>query len=256
MCRKAPLWQAAWPAQPHSVVEQGGCIWRSVFALPSRKGGGRRAIAFETPSSLLSAEQGEESGSLVGAFSMSEQGGGPPPPSLLPPGRGEVGRGVDPAPRPGRGLSRSRSSVSRPRAPARRRRCPGRLAGAAKLSLEIFSRGLPGARARAAPPARKPQPRQALGRPLPAAGRKLSLGPWSALRAAREPASFAEAAEGVRHGRAIVVQKQSVRGARARSGSDNPRVFKGLCRLVPARLPILRVGFRPFPSVSVRDSPG
>ena len=41
------------------------------------EGGGRRATAFETPSSLLSAEQREESGSLVGAFSMAEQGGGP-----------------------------------------------------------------------------------------------------------------------------------------------------------------------------------
>ena len=43
-------------------------------------------------------------------------------------------------------------------------------AGAAKLSLEIFSGGTPGARPRAAPPARKPQLRQA---PWPTALRTL-----------------------------------------------------------------------------------
>ena len=45
----------------------------------------------------------------------------PPGSSLLPPGRGEVGRGVAPAPQPGRGASRSRSSVNCLGAPASRR---------------------------------------------------------------------------------------------------------------------------------------
>ena len=58
-----------------------------------------RAITVETPSSLLS-----------------------PGSSLLPPGRGEVGRGVDPGGRrPGRGPSRSRSSMKKHLAWERRR---------------------------------------------------------------------------------------------------------------------------------------
>ena len=137
----------------------------------------------------------------------------------------------------------------------RRRRRPGRLAGAAKLSLEIFSGGTPGPRARASPPARKPQPRQALGRPRPAGNRKLSLGPWSALRAAPGAASFAEAGKGACHGQEIAARGPSGRGACVRG------VWQAPCFqwLAPSRCGSRR-GFRgvfgPFRPVPVRDSPG
>ena len=247
MCRKAPLWQAAWPAQPHSGVEQGGRIWRSVFAppswiLPPGRGetAGRSHLRLRLHSSPLN--RGRSQGPPLGRSRWPNREAGravfsPPPWVFSPPPEGGGEKTAAARACPAAAMSGTT------------RRC-------GEVIPRILFRGLPGARARAASPARKPQPRQALGRPRPASGRKLSLGPWSGLRAAREPASFAEAAKGVRHGRTIVAQKQSVRGARARSGSDNPHVFKGLCRLVPARLPILRVGFRPFPSVSVRDSPG
>ena len=72
---------------------------------PPWKGGGVRA------------GRGEERGS-----GSRRTGRRAAPSSLLPPGRGEVGRGVDPgARRPGRGPSRSRSSVNRLGAPASRR---------------------------------------------------------------------------------------------------------------------------------------
>ena len=72
---------------------------------PPWKGGGVRA------------GRGEERGS-----GSRRTGRRAAPSSLLPPGRGEVGRGVDPgARRPGRGSSRPRSSVNRLGAPAFRR---------------------------------------------------------------------------------------------------------------------------------------
>ena len=80
-----------------------------------------RAIALESPPSLLLPGRGEESGGPFGNALDGRTGRRSAPSSLLPPGRGEVGRGVDPAPQPGRGPSRSRSSVSCLGAPASRR---------------------------------------------------------------------------------------------------------------------------------------
>ena len=85
--------------------------------------GGRptRAIAFENSSSLPPG-QGEESGPPLGNALDGRTGRRAAPSSLLSPGRGEVGRGVDPgAGPPGQGSSRSRSSVNCLGAPASRR---------------------------------------------------------------------------------------------------------------------------------------
>ena len=138
----------------------------------------------------------------------------------------------------------------------RRWRRPGRLAGAAKLSLEIFSAGLPGPRARAAPPAGKPQPRQALGRPRPASGRKLSLGPWSGLRAARGAASFAEAGKGTRHEQEIAARGSSDWGAPWPQGFRQAPCFQRLASSRCGSRRDFRGVFGPFRPVPVRDSPG
>ena len=80
------------------------------------------------------------------------------PSSLLPPGRGEVGRGGDPAPQPGRGSSRSRSSVKKHLAWERRR--PAGLAGRRPASYVRASRdtgGTPALPGRDPPPDLPPE---------------------------------------------------------------------------------------------------
>ena len=90
----------------------------------------------------------------------------------------------------------------------------------AKLSREIF----PGRRPPGPPgPGGAETPTPASPCPTPAgSGRELSLGPWSALRAARGRASFAEVRRGARHGREIAAREPPGRGTRAHSETARP----------------------------------
>ena len=100
------------------------------FALRARPAGHRRSQGRDPPPDLPpegGRSQGwQGGGARIGKSPNREAGRAvfspPPESSLLPPGRGEVGRGVDPGVRPpGRGPSRPRSSVNCLGAPASRR---------------------------------------------------------------------------------------------------------------------------------------
>ena len=116
--KKHLAWERRRPAGP------AGRRPASSFALRARPAGRRRSQGrTPLPTSPLKGEEQESRG--VGRLTdvaVDGQERAPPPSSLLPPGRGEVGRGVDPGDRrPGRGPSRSRSSVNCLGAPASRR---------------------------------------------------------------------------------------------------------------------------------------
>ena len=231
------------------------------------KGGGEKTAR---PASLFGHRERSPTGGLTpppwawGTLPTSLSPGGERAASVFfsSPLQGEVGRAL-----PGEGsLYRPGIACSMqpppdwPQIRGALRRPAAAMSGTTRRRGEVIPRnlfrGLAGARARAAPPARKPQPRQALGRPRPAGNRKLSLGPWSGLRAAPGAASFAEAGKGACHGQEIAARGSSDRGAPWPQGFRRAPCFQWL---VPSRCGSRR-GFRgvfgPFRPVPVRDSPG
>ena len=217
------------PAAPPSLLPPGRGPGR-MTPLPDPPPAPARGTPLPT-SPLKRGEETRRRGAGLSGIIVVGRKGGPPPFSLLPPGRGEVGRGVDPgARRPGRGLSRSRSSMKKHLAWERRRpaglaggwpappfaframppsrrkisRCdrpalrPERSRGAAKLSLEIFSGGSPARRPGRPRRRGNPNPAKPLAdRPPPPTGNCPSdHGPVYAPRADPHRPRAADAARG------------------------------------------------------------
>ena len=242
----------------HSSPWKGGGVGVPLGTALDGRTGKRAAPSSLLPLGLLSSplEGGGVRDPHWGPLSMAEQGGEPPPSSLLPPGRGEVGRGVDPAAAARSGIFpvppiRELSASAHPTSPwkgggEKTEAAPSRptiamsaVSGATRRRGEVIPRNLFRGDARRASPggpagAETPTPPG----PWPTAPRRRpKIVPRTMVRFTRRARTRI-----VRRGRGRGASwtgnrraRTAGRGARVRKGFGKPRVFNGLRRLAGDR---------------------